>query len=51
MQINDKIKEINNDLTEFGRLYEETNAELDKPSPQMATLKKLFEQKEHVWKQ
>lgn len=51
MQIKDKIREINNDFTEFGRLYEEINAELDKPSPQLSTLKKLLDQKDHLWKQ
>lgn len=51
MQINDKVKESNDLLTEWGETIREINNELDKPVEKvnLDRLKELLEKKNKVW--
>lgn len=48
MKLNDKVKELTDNWTEWGYCYSEINKELEKPKPNASRLKEFFEKKTHL---
>lgn len=48
MKLNDKIKELTENWTEWGNCYSEINKELENPKPNAFKLNELFNKKVHL---
>lgn len=48
MKLNDKVKELTENWTEWGNCYSEINKELENPKPNPFKLKELFDKKNHL---
>lgn len=48
MKLNDKVKELTDNWTEWGNCYSEINKELEKPTPNTFKLKELFDKRTHL---
>ncbi len=48
MKLNDKVKELTDNWTEWGNCYSEINKELEKPKPNAFRLKELFDKSTHL---
>lgn len=48
MKLNDKVKELTDNWTEWGNCYSEINKELEKPKPNAFRLKELFDKRTHL---
>lgn len=48
MKLNDKVKELTENWTEWGNCYSEINKELEKQKPNIAVLKELFDKRVHL---
>lgn len=48
MKLNDKVKELTDNWTEWGNCYSEINKELEKPKPNALRLKELIDKRAHL---
>lgn len=48
MKLNDKVKELTDNWTEWGNCYSEINKELENPHPSAFKLKELFDKRVHL---
>ena len=48
MKLNNKVKELTDNWTEWGNCYSEINKELEKPNPNAFKLKELFDKRTHL---
>lgn len=48
MKLNDKVKELTDNWTEWANCYSEINKEIEKPKPNAFRLKELIEKRNHL---
>ena len=48
MKLNDKVKELTDNWTEWGNCYKELNQELERPSPSAVKVKEILDRKEKL---
>lgn len=48
MKLNDKVKELTDNWTEWANCYSDINKEIEKPKPNALRLKELIEKRNHL---